>query len=291
MTEITYPFQFTYNRAVRDFFVSAPIYLKHLNKIDGVFKEGDTLTLNTPIVTEPNATMPPRNFLSINAFSYTRSAFDQTTRIGRYCSISWSCAVLGIAHPTGFISTHPFTFRRSFARVTKASFGKTPFPGHFNPNRGPVVIENDVWIGQNVLLQQGVRIGTGAVVDAGAVVTRDVPPYAIVGGVPARLTAAGVPVVGLSRGRLRRPARRSTRCLSRWPAGPDRRRPAALSPGADRPCRGDSRPARAAGRAVPRAEARATRQADLEPGPLFQRPVRPALGQVAGSALRAQPRP
>jgi hypothetical protein len=49
------------------------------------------------------------------------------------------------------------------------------------------VIEHDVWIGQDVLLRDGIRIGTGAVVAAGAVVTRDVPPYAIVGGTPARL--------------------------------------------------------------------------------------------------------
>lgn len=51
----------------------------------------------------------------------------------------------------------------------------------------PVVIEDDVWIGQRVIITPGVRIGKGAVIGAGAVVTKDVPPYAIVGGVPAKV--------------------------------------------------------------------------------------------------------
>jgi acetyltransferase-like isoleucine patch superfamily enzyme len=51
----------------------------------------------------------------------------------------------------------------------------------------PVVIEDDVWIGCRAIILKGVRIGTGAIVAAGAVVTKDVPPQAIVGGVPARV--------------------------------------------------------------------------------------------------------
>ena len=51
----------------------------------------------------------------------------------------------------------------------------------------PVIIEDDVWIGARVIILNGVRIGTGAVIGAGAVVTKDVPPYAVVGGVPAKV--------------------------------------------------------------------------------------------------------
>lgn len=51
----------------------------------------------------------------------------------------------------------------------------------------PVVIENDVWLGANVVVMPGVCIGSGSIVGAGAVVTHDVPPYAIVGGVPAKV--------------------------------------------------------------------------------------------------------
>jgi len=56
-------------------------------------------------------------------------------------------------------------------------------------SRGPIVIEGDVWIGANCTITDGVTIGRGAVVGANSVVTRDVAPYAIVGGVPARLIA------------------------------------------------------------------------------------------------------
>jgi acetyltransferase-like isoleucine patch superfamily enzyme len=54
-------------------------------------------------------------------------------------------------------------------------------------SRGDIVIEDDVWLGLNVCVMDGVTIGTGAIVGAGAVVTEDIPPYAIAGGVPARV--------------------------------------------------------------------------------------------------------
>lgn len=56
-----------------------------------------------------------------------------------------------------------------------------------NTPERPVIIEDDVWIGVRVTILPGIRIGCGAIVAAGAVVTRDVPPYCIVGGVPARV--------------------------------------------------------------------------------------------------------
>ncbi len=60
---------------------------------------------------------------------------------------------------------------------------------HFSDegNRGPIVIEDDVWITMNCMVMKGVRIGKGAVIAAGAVVTKDVAPFTVVGGVPAKL--------------------------------------------------------------------------------------------------------
>ncbi|MBI5204619.1 MAG: CatB-related O-acetyltransferase [Nitrospirae bacterium] len=55
-----------------------------------------------------------------------------------------------------------------------------------NASKGPVIIGNDVWIGDSVIILPGVQVGDGAIIGAGSVVTKNVPPYTIVGGVPAK---------------------------------------------------------------------------------------------------------
>ena len=97
--------------------------------------------------------------------------------IGRYCAISWDCTVNATNHP--------------FASLTVSAFPYVPEMGGFVTERTQtyqrVIIGNDVWIGANSVVMPGIRIGNGVVVGAGAVVTRDVPDYAVVAGVPARI--------------------------------------------------------------------------------------------------------
>jgi hypothetical protein len=88
-------------------------------------------------------------------------------------------------HPLDWMSTHPFQWGDTLL-LPKSLRNATQF---IEPNnqKERVVIGNDVWLGASCLVLKGVTIGDGAVVAAGAVVTKDVPPYAIVGGVPARV--------------------------------------------------------------------------------------------------------
>lgn len=100
--------------------------------------------------------------------------------IGRFCSIGPEVTIgLGI-HPTDRVSTFPGFY--SGNRHT-ANFGSDPAVEEHRST----VVGNDVWIGARVIIPGGVTIGDGAVIAAGAVVTKDVPRYAIVGGVPARV--------------------------------------------------------------------------------------------------------
>ncbi len=102
-----------------------------------------------------------------------------TLRMGAWCSTAQGSRVLlGGGHRTDWVTTYPFTdIEPALAHI----------PGH-PVSRGDVVIGNDVWIGSDAMILSGVTIGDGAVVMARALVTRDVAPYAIVGGVPARET-------------------------------------------------------------------------------------------------------
>ncbi|TPN76148.1 CatB-related O-acetyltransferase [Mesorhizobium sp. CU2] len=99
-------------------------------------------------------------------------------RIGAFCSIAKEVVFLCCAnHPTSFVSTFPF----------KVVMTKEEPDGADLLKAGPLEIGNDVWIGRRAIIMPGVHIGDGAVVGAGAIVTKDVAPYAIVAGNPARL--------------------------------------------------------------------------------------------------------
>jgi len=99
--------------------------------------------------------------------------------IGAFCSIADQVYVGGSAHPMRFVSTSPvFLSHRDSV--------KTKFAHHHFFQMPRTVIGNDVWIGFGARIRAGVHIGHGAVVGMGAVVTRDVEPYSIVGGNPAR---------------------------------------------------------------------------------------------------------
>lgn len=103
--------------------------------------------------------------------------------VGHFCSIAENVEVfLGGNHRVDWISTFPFSvppFNRHFPTAQ-------PISGH-PASRGNVIIGNDVWLGAGCRILSGVTIGDGAVVAMGAVVTRDVPPYGVVAGNPARL--------------------------------------------------------------------------------------------------------
>lgn len=101
--------------------------------------------------------------------------------IGAFCSIANYCIIGGSEHPMEWISTSP-AFQAKKRPVLKKSYGKLQVTPDLK-----TIIENDVWIGSRVIIKQGVTIHTGAVVGAGSVVTKDVEPYAIVAGTPAKM--------------------------------------------------------------------------------------------------------
>ncbi len=127
------------------------------------------------------------NLYSSGAFSYSRSELPTGSVIGRYCSIGPNLEILGRNHPLERFSTSPFTYHRHIFDTAIKDLGGSFMAVKRAPSARMPRLMNDVWIGQRVMLARGVTIGNGAVVAAGAVVTKDIPPYEVWGGVPAKL--------------------------------------------------------------------------------------------------------
>jgi acetyltransferase-like isoleucine patch superfamily enzyme len=100
--------------------------------------------------------------------------------IGSFCSLASNVVIGGGMHPIKWISTSPAFYEGRDS--IKAKFSE-----HERERVQRVQIGHDVWIGENVMIKQGVTIGTGAVIGMGSIVTRDVEPYMIVAGNPARV--------------------------------------------------------------------------------------------------------
>jgi len=124
----------------------------------------------------------------IGSFSYINRATTvfNGTEIGRYCSIGKYCELGVIDHPLDWLSTSPFQYKIEKQFPNYEKYVKD-FPQLKMKYPKKTIIGNDVWIGSYVVIKRGVRIGDGAVIGAGAVVLDDVPPYAIVVGVPGKV--------------------------------------------------------------------------------------------------------
>ncbi len=101
------------------------------------------------------------------------------TKIGKFCSIANGVVIGGGRHPIEWVSTSPVFYEGKDSVTSK-------FSEHKRTKIKTTIICNDVWIGQNVLIKQGIKIGNGSVIGMGSVVTKDVEPYSIVAGVPAK---------------------------------------------------------------------------------------------------------
>lgn len=151
---------------------SQTIYLK--NAVQGPNVEVGDFTIYHDFVHDP------RDFQKNNVLYHYPVNGDRLT-IGKFCSIACGAKFLMTSanHAMGSLSTYVFPI----------------FPGEWDhgmavteawDNRGDITVGNDVWIGYEAVILSGVTIGDGAIVGARSVVTKDVPPYTIVGGVPAR---------------------------------------------------------------------------------------------------------
>jgi len=123
--------------------------------------------------------------------SYSRSRLTEHTTVGRYSSIAPNFRVMGFQHPVDRFTTSPIAYTTIPTHVNVPLASKEE-EGNFQAipykqTPAGVAIGNDVWIGENVTFKPGIVVGDGAIVATGSIVTKDVPPYAVVGGVPAKI--------------------------------------------------------------------------------------------------------
>ncbi len=117
--------------------------------------------------------------VEIGDFTYINkgsSVFSKCT-IGKYCSISSNVTIGAKEHNYNMVTTHPILYDKKYSKKNIC----------FESTAEKIEIGNDVWIGIGVVVLRGVKVGNGAVLGAGSVITKDVPPYSIVGGVPAKI--------------------------------------------------------------------------------------------------------
>lgn len=153
----------------------------------------------------PNVWTAEGGLCGMGAASYSHSPLPRGMKVGRYCSIGKGLKFLDFAHPSDWLSSSVAFFKPTGAkkltaihelceRVISKSSGEFKRL-EFDPTLGKSYpkLEHDVWIGENVTLSMGITIGSGSIIAAGSIVTRDVPPYSVVAGVPAMIKRSRFP--------------------------------------------------------------------------------------------------
>lgn len=155
------------------------------------YKDDQVIAIQPGIELEPYSTFwagSGRSLVTMGAFSYTHSFLPHSVKVGRYCSIALGLRVMGESHPTDWVSSSPVFYNQRLMMQTFATDqGVDLEPHRFEQPDSSIVIGNDVWIGEHVTLARGITIGDGAIIASNATVTKDVPPYTVVGGLPAKV--------------------------------------------------------------------------------------------------------
>lgn len=121
---------------------------------------------------------------SINNYSYTGLLTSiARTDIGSFCSIANKVSIGATKHPMDSVSTHPFTYRTEFGSL----LGADKLSAQDDHESERTELGNDIWVGHGVIIMPGIKINHGAIIGAGAVVTKDIPPYSVVAGIPAKV--------------------------------------------------------------------------------------------------------
>lgn len=134
-----------------------------------------------------------KSFCSMGCYSCSNSPLPEYVTIGRYCSIAKNLSFFGFNHPIDFVTTNSITYDSAYSPSHCSLFDNKQneqkllkYNNHWLRDAS-VKIGNDVWIGSDVSIKRGIKISDGAIIAAHAVVCNDTPPYAIVGGVPAKI--------------------------------------------------------------------------------------------------------
>jgi acetyltransferase-like isoleucine patch superfamily enzyme len=131
--------------------------------------------------------------VEVGAFSYMVSGYLFATKMGKYCSIGENVQIGRQNHPLDWVSTSPYFYLPSKEIQPVTNIIKNVMRDSYYAHGVPATsmkyttIGHNVWIGHGAIINAGVTIGNGAIIASGSVVTKDVKPYAIVGGNPAKL--------------------------------------------------------------------------------------------------------
>lgn len=142
------------------------------NNISGNVTIGDGISLHNVFI---NGNVEIGRYTSVNGPNTFLAGAHSKIKIGNFCSIARNVQIQGGYH--------------NYNRVTTYSIIKSFFKEHDAEefiNKGIITIEDDVWIGANSVILSGIILGRGSIVAAGSVVTKDVEPYSVVGGNPAK---------------------------------------------------------------------------------------------------------
>lgn len=152
------------------------LYTKALKKIRGAALKGATIHPSSKVESGSSVVDSVFDRHSFCGYDCTIVACD----VGAFCSIASGVVIGGARHPIEYVSTSPVFL--SHKDSVKKKYSRHVYS--WNPRTR---VGNDVWIGERALIKSGVTIGDGAVIGMGSVVTKDVPPYTIVAGNPARI--------------------------------------------------------------------------------------------------------